>query len=117
MPSTRVCALNGLVLPPLCVTPLYPVDVPTAGTRSDGITRVAINGFGRIGRLVLRLAQERPDIEVVAVNDPFIKSDYMVYMFKYDTVHGRYAGDVDFDGDTLYVDGKEIKCYSCMDPS
>jgi len=91
--------------------------VPTAGTGSDGITRVAINGFGRIGRLVLRLAQERPDIEVVAVNDPFIKSDYMVYMFKYDTVHGRYAGDVDFDGDTLYVDGKEIKCYSCMDPS
>ena len=65
---------------------------PTAtekGTGGEKKIRVGINGFGRIGRLVMRVALERPDIEVVAVNDPFISSDYMAYMFKYDTVHGR----------------------------
>jgi glyceraldehyde 3-phosphate dehydrogenase len=56
--------------------------------------KIGINGFGRIGRLVLRAAIEKDAVEVVAVNDPFINLDYMVYMFKYDSTHGRFKGDV-----------------------
>ena len=51
-------------------------------------------GFGRIGRLVTRAAMESDDIEVVAINDPFIDGEYMAYMFKYDSVHGRFPGDI-----------------------
>ena len=54
--------------------------------------KVGINGFGRIGRLVFRAAQERNDVQIVAVNDPFLDLDYLIYMLKYDTVHGRFQG-------------------------
>ncbi|KAK1415807.1 hypothetical protein QVD17_31594 [Tagetes erecta] len=57
---------------------------------SDKKIKIGINGFGRIGRLVARVALQRDDIELVAVNDPFISTDYMTYMFKYDTVHGQW---------------------------
>ena len=53
--------------------------------------KIGINGFGRIGRLVMRACMARDDVEVVAVNDPFVTADYMAYMFKYDTVHGKGA--------------------------
>ena len=56
--------------------------------------KIGINGFGRIGRLVCRAAMEHPEVQIVAINDPFIDLEYMVYMFKYDTVHGRFKGDV-----------------------
>ncbi len=56
--------------------------------------KVGINGFGRIGRLAFRAACKRDDIEVVGINDPFIDVDYMVYMAKYDSVHGRFDGEV-----------------------
>jgi glyceraldehyde 3-phosphate dehydrogenase len=79
--------------------------------------RIGINGFGRIGRLVMRVALTRPDIEVVAVNDPFIKGDYMSYMFKYDSTHGRYSGSVEGDDAGLYVDGKKIEIFDKMSPS
>uniref|UniRef100_A0A914W353 glyceraldehyde-3-phosphate dehydrogenase (phosphorylating) n=1 Tax=Plectus sambesii TaxID=2011161 RepID=A0A914W353_9BILA len=65
--------------------------------------KVGINGFGRIGRLVLRAAIEKDTVDVVAVNDPFIDIDYMVYMFKYDSTHGRFKGDVKHDGGKLIV--------------
>ncbi|HNZ62387.1 MAG TPA: glyceraldehyde 3-phosphate dehydrogenase NAD-binding domain-containing protein, partial [Paludibacteraceae bacterium] len=52
--------------------------------------KVGINGFGRIGRLVFRAAQERNDIEIVAVNDPFLDKDYLIYMLKFDSVHGKF---------------------------
>ncbi|TFJ88628.1 hypothetical protein NSK_000197 [Nannochloropsis salina CCMP1776] len=77
--------------------------------------RVGINGFGRIGRLVLRAAQQHPEVEVVAVNDPFIDTNYIEYMFKYDTVHGRYKGSVSHDEHNLIIDGKKIKCYQEME--
>lgn len=64
---------------------------------------VGINGFGRIGRLVLRAAIEKDTVNVVAVNDPFIDLNYMVYMFKYDSTHGRFNGDVHIDGGKLVV--------------
>ena len=56
--------------------------------------KVGINGFGRIGRLVFRATVENPNVEVVAINDPFIDPDYMEYMLNYDTVHGRFKGEV-----------------------
>jgi glyceraldehyde 3-phosphate dehydrogenase len=65
--------------------------------------KVGINGFGRIGRLVLRAAIEKDSVDVVAVNDPFIQLDYMVYMFKYDSTHGRFKGSVKTDGGKLIV--------------
>ena len=64
-------------------------------------------GFGRIGRLVTRAAMESDDIEVVAINDPFIDGEYMAYMFKYDSVHGRFPGD---------INGDEVPC-SAPEPS
>lgn len=64
---------------------------------------VGINGFGRIGRLVLRAAVEKDTVNVVAVNDPFIDLNYMVYMFKYDSTHGRFKGDVKIEGGKLVV--------------
>ena len=56
--------------------------------------KIGINGFGRIGRLVFRAAVDNPEVEVKGINDPFIDIDYMVYMLKYDTVHGQFKGEV-----------------------
>ena len=79
--------------------------------------RIAINGFGRIGRLVLRLALQRKDIEVVAVNDPFISNDYAAYMVKYDSTHGRYKGTVSHDDKHIIIDGVKIATYHERDPA
>lgn len=81
------------------------------------VTRVAINGFGRIGRIVLRIALQRKDLEVVAINDPFISVDYAAYMFKYDSTHGRYKGEVSHDDKHLIVDGHKILAYQERDPA
>jgi len=79
--------------------------------------KVGINGFGRIGRLVLRAAKLNPRIQVVAINDPFIPADYMKYMFQYDTVHGRYQGTLAAEDGWLIVDGKKIKVSNELDPT
>ncbi|MDP4278852.1 MAG: glyceraldehyde 3-phosphate dehydrogenase NAD-binding domain-containing protein, partial [Bacteroidota bacterium] len=79
--------------------------------------KVGINGFGRIGRLVFRAAQERNDIQVVAVNDPFMDVDYMVYMLKYDTVHGKFQGTAEAKDGNLVINGKEVKFYCEKDPA
>lgn len=80
---------------------------------------LGINGFGRIGRLVMRAAIEHPDesITVVAVNDPFLTPEYAAYQFKYDSVHGTFPGEVTFDDSNLIVKGKSIKFFSERDPS
>lgn len=83
----------------------------------DGKIKIGINGFGRIGRLVLRAALARDNIEVVGINDPFIDGKYMAYMFKYDSTHGTYAGEIKGDADSLTVDGHRIKAYDKKDPS
>ncbi len=80
-------------------------------------TLVGINGFGRIGRLVLRASLDNPNVRVVAVNDPFIDLDYMVYMFKYDTVHGPFQGKVEVRGGKLVIDGLEITVLDKMKPT
>jgi len=79
------------------------------------MSKIGINGFGRIGRLVLRAALIK-GADVVAVNDPFIALDYMVYMFKYDSTHGVYKGEVKAEGGNLVVDGKVIKVFNEMKP-
>ncbi|KAL3993875.1 glyceraldehyde-3-phosphate dehydrogenase type I [Acanthocheilonema viteae] len=73
--------------------------------------KVGINGFGRIGRLVLRAAVEKDTVNVVAVNDPFINIDYMVYMFKYDSTHGRFKGTVAAEGGKLIVSSNGKSTY------
>jgi len=80
-------------------------------------TKVGINGFGRIGRLVLRAALDNKDVTVVAVNDPFIDLKYMVYMFKYDSTHGRYKGSVEDKDGKLIVNGQTIAVFNEKDPS
>jgi glyceraldehyde 3-phosphate dehydrogenase len=74
--------------------------------------KVGINGFGRIGRLVLRAAIDKDACDIVAVNDPFIALDYMVYMFKYDSTHGRFKGTVTAEGGKLVVTGEGKKSHS-----
>ncbi|GMH89573.1 hypothetical protein TrVE_jg6216 [Triparma verrucosa] len=80
---------------------------------------VGINGFGRIGRITLRASLSRPGMKVVAVNDPFITLEYMSYMFKYDSTHGRFPGTCTYSeaDNTLIVNGNVIKVYSERDPS
>jgi len=78
---------------------------------------IGINGFGRIGRIVLRAALESGKATVAAVNDPFIDLEYMVYMFKYDSTHGRYKGDVHMKDGKLVVNGHAIAVYMEKDPA
>ena len=79
--------------------------------------QVGINGFGRIGRLVFRAAIARNDIQVVGINDPFLDPDYMLYLLKYDSVHGRFKGEVKVEGDKMIVNGKAIRLTAEMDPA
>lgn len=74
-------------------------------------TKVAINGFGRIGRLALRRIQTLDDIEVVAIND-LVDNDFLAYLLKYDTMQGRFDGTVEVQGDDMVVNGKSIKMYA-----
>ncbi|MDZ4187979.1 MAG: type I glyceraldehyde-3-phosphate dehydrogenase [Hydrogenophaga sp.] len=79
--------------------------------------KIGINGFGRIGRNVLRSAiQNFADIEVVAIND-LLEPDYLAYMLKYDSVHGRFKGEVSVEGSNLIVNGKTIRLTAIKDPS
>jgi len=78
--------------------------------------KIGINGFGRIGRMVFRAAIENGyDVDIVGINDPFIDPEYMVYMAKYDTVHGRFPGELGSADGKLIVNGKAITVYSEMD--
>src|SRR6187549_3411687 len=79
--------------------------------------KVGINGFGRIGRNVLRSAvQNFPDIEIVGIND-LLEPDYLAYMLKYDSVHGRFKGDIAVDGQMLVVNGRKIRLTAVKDPA
>jgi glyceraldehyde 3-phosphate dehydrogenase len=78
--------------------------------------KIGINGFGRIGNLSFQAALEKGEVVVVAINDPFVTADYMAYMTKYDTVHGRFNGTVEEKDGNLVVNGKEIKVFNEMEP-
>ncbi len=102
-----------------------PVRASAEETEAPKKIRVGVNGFGRIGRLVMRACLQRSDIEVVAVNDPFVTAEYMAYMFKYDTVHGKFIGTAEAvttecsDEECpveFMVDGKPIGVFQERDP-
>ena len=79
--------------------------------------KIGINGFGRIGRMVFRAAvKDFSDIEIVGIND-LLEPDYLAYMLKFDSVHGRFKGDISVDGNTLIVNGKRIRLTAVKDPS
>ncbi len=79
--------------------------------------KVGINGFGRIGRMVFRaVAKDFPSIEIVAIND-LLDADYLAYMLKYDSVHGRFNGDIKVDGGNMVVNGKKIRLTAERDPA
>ena len=78
-------------------------------------TLIGINGFGRIGRLAFRAAIKRDDVEIVGVNDPFMNLEYMVYMLKYDSTHGKFPGTVECDETSLIVNGKKIPVFTEME--
>ncbi|KAN0103476.1 putative glyceraldehyde-3-phosphate dehydrogenase [Hyaloscypha variabilis] len=80
-------------------------------------TKVGINGFGRIGRIVFRNAIENNEIDVVAVNDPFIEPHYAAYMLKYDSTHGQFKGDIKATESGLEVNGRAIRFYAERDPA
>ncbi|KAL2659174.1 hypothetical protein AAZV13_03G070700 [Glycine max] len=108
---------NGRGIQPIKATATE-IPLPTQQSRSTGKTRVGINGFGRIGRLVLRVATFRDDVDVVAINDPFIDAKYMAYMFKYDSTHGPFKGSINIlDDSTLEINGKHVKVVSKRDPA
>ena len=79
--------------------------------------KIGINGFGRIGKLAFQAALKNDEVEVVAVNDPFVAADYMAYMVKYDSAHGRFNGEIKAEDGKLVVNGKTINVYNEMDPN
>jgi len=79
--------------------------------------KIGINGFGRIGRLVFRSGINNPEYDLVAVNDPFMSPNYVAYMLKYDTIHGKFPGEVSYTEDSIIVDGHKIRVFSEKDPS
>ncbi|CDU19922.1 glyceraldehyde-3-phosphate dehydrogenase, type I [Plasmodium yoelii 17X] len=81
------------------------------------ITKVGINGFGRIGRLVFRSAQERSDIEVVAINDPFMDINHLIYLLKHDSVHGKFPCEVTPTEGGIMVGSKKVVVYNERDPA
>ncbi|MBE6996325.1 MAG: type I glyceraldehyde-3-phosphate dehydrogenase [Ruminococcaceae bacterium] len=75
-------------------------------------TKIGINGFGRIGRLAFRAAIKRGNVEIVAVNDPFMSPDYMAYMLRYDSTHGKFDGTIEYEEGALIVNGKKITVFA-----
>lgn len=83
------------------------------------MVKIGINGFGRIGRLAFQAALENKEVEIKGINDPFIDLEYMVYMLKYDSVHGRFKGEISIDKENnlLIVNGQKVKVFAEKEPS
>ena len=94
---------------------ILPFVLMTVRSNMPANARVGINGFGRIGRLVARAMCKAAGVDLVAVNDPFMDLDYMVYMFKYDSTHGLYDGSVSKADGKLVIDGKKVAVFAERD--
>jgi len=81
------------------------------------VFKVGINGFGRIGRLVMRASLSHPEVEVVSINEPFMDLDYMIYMFKYDSTHGQFKGTVGKENGKLVINGHHITVHAEKEPT
>merc|ERR1712213_219860 len=103
----------------LCLSPLLHqlISYKRHYTQFIMVVKVGINGFGRIGRIVFRNAIEHNDVDIVAVNDPFIEPHYAAYMLKYDSTHGQFKGEIKVDGNNLTVNGKTIRFHMEKDPA
>ena len=84
--------------------------------KAKKIVKIGINGFGRIGRLIARIASKDPQVKIVAINDPFMDAEYAAYQFKYDTMHGIFDGKVSGKGKTLTINGEKINFSSEKEP-
>ncbi|TDH67725.1 hypothetical protein CCR75_007205 [Bremia lactucae] len=93
------------------------INAQNPTTKLGGAVNVAINGFGRIGRLVLRAAATNPLINIVAINDPFISTTYMEYMLEYDTVHGKFNGSLSHDEQHIFINNKPIRVFNELNPA
>ena len=116
--ATRPACTRAVAVPSAFMVEKPADPSNTAGREAvkvEDATRIGINGFGRIGRLVFRAAMEHPSTQVVAINDPFTDPAYMAYMLKYDSVHGVFPGEVHGDETGLYVNGVRINVTACMD--
>ena len=78
--------------------------------------KIGINGFGRIGRLIMRASEERTDLEIVAINDPFLTPDYACYLYKYDTIHGKASGELKVAGKGLKLNKKSVAFFAEREP-
>jgi glyceraldehyde 3-phosphate dehydrogenase len=92
-------------------------DIRSLSSQSSTEIRIGINGFGRIGRLVCRAVQEYENVVIAGINHPSMDAQQMAYVFKYDTVHGRFRGEVEFGDNCLIIDGREIPLFRERDPS
>ncbi|RDD44074.1 Glyceraldehyde-3-phosphate dehydrogenase [Trichoplax sp. H2] len=81
------------------------------------MVKVGINGFGRIGRLVFRASIAKGGVDVVALNDPFLDAEYMAYLLRYDSTHGRFSGSIEVKNGNLVVNGSEIKVFAIRNPA
>lgn len=81
------------------------------------VVKIGINGFGRIGRLVMRAALDNPDSTVVACNDPFLTVDYAAYLLKHDSVHGKYEKEITFDDTHLIIGDVKVRFFSERNPA
>eukprot|EP00536_Pseudo-nitzschia_multiseries_P004006 jgi/Psemu1/8993/gm1.8993_g len=111
--------IDGFLVGGASLKPEFADIVNCQGTENSlKPVNIGINGFGRIGRLVMRAAQNDPMVNIVGINDPFIGTEYMEYMFKHDTTHGTYSGSVNrVDDNHIEIDGKTIRVFEEMDPS
>jgi len=112
--TTETSGFETLNAPPVSFPLSSGITLPTALAAR---VRVGINGFGRIGRLVCRAAIQNPHVEIVAINDPFMDLEYMVYQFRYDSVHGRYPGHVEARNGKLVIDNHEITVVAEREPT
>ena len=78
--------------------------------------RIGINGFGRIGRLITRISQDFDNIQVVGINDPFLTADYAKYLLERDSMHGKFKGTVELNGDDLIINGNTVKFFAVLNP-
>merc|ERR1712190_441141 len=104
--------LEGKVLPGVAALD----EAGGAGAASGGATGIAINGFGRIGRQVARIAMKDPEVELKLINASY-DAEYLAYQMKYDSIHGRYQGTIEPDGDSLVIDGTKVALSHTRDPA
>ena len=78
--------------------------------------RIGINGFGRIGRLITRIAQDFDNVQIVGINDPFLTADYAKYLLERDSMHGNFKGTVELDGEDLIINGNRVKFFAVLNP-